>query len=268
MKHLLFLAFCPRTHCLRGLSTVVCSSFTTTAGASSSLETPIAFLQKHQGKQSQFCRRTDWQLQQSDKTWKLNTFWLQSTSVGVPHSPRPVLPGGPAHVGGLFSRRRKPMRHCSPVSRSRQLGFGVFSFFFLKKNWHFSVGKHTFFPPECFPFKIKTEVKWNLFWQEGGKKKVLADCVHAIFGLTHGRWVSVSLLRSPVHHRRLPGRRKSGWQTLSTCSGWRQWIERWNQDWTLFGPCSRRREEQWWRLLQDKSELFLRKRGKALLQIE
>jgi len=57
------LAFCPKTYHLHELSAMLHSSFTTIAGASSSLETSIAFLQKHQGKQFQFCERTDQQLQ-------------------------------------------------------------------------------------------------------------------------------------------------------------------------------------------------------------
>lgn len=130
------------------------------------------------------------------------------------------------------------------------------------------MGKHTLLLSRMFSFKNQNRSKTQSVLTGAGREEVLAGCMCAIFGLTHGRRVSWSLLRMPAHHRRLPARRASGWQTLSTRAGWRQWIERWKHKQTPLGPCSRRREEQWGRLLQDVSELFLRKRGKALLQTE
>lgn len=179
------------------------------------------------------------------KDLKIQRFWTQSYLYGCPELTQAVLCWWPCPCwGNLFEKN--PMRHCSPVWRSQQLSFGVLMFFFFKENWHFPIGKHTFvfYHPECFPFKIKTEAKWNIFWQEGVKKAVLADCLHAIFDLTHRIWVSESLLRIPVHHRRLLDRQESEWQTLSIHPGWRQWIEREKQEGMLLGPCSRRRGEQ------------------------
>lgn len=78
------------------------------------------------------------------------------------------------------------------------------------------MGKHMLFLSRMFSFKNQNRSKTQSVLTGAGREEVLAGCMCAIFGLTHGRQVSWSLLRMPPHHRRLPGRRTSGWQTLST----------------------------------------------------
>lgn len=106
-------------------------------------------------------------------------FGLKTICVGVLCSPRLSFAGGPACVGGLSSRRNQwgIAALCEYLS-SWVLGC-LYLFFclvvcFPKKTDIFQWGKHTFvfYHPECFPFKIKTEAKWNIFWQEGGKRSI------------------------------------------------------------------------------------------------
>lgn len=203
-------------------------------------------------------------------TCKWSICWLRRTSVCVPLTqtcPLLVLPA----LGMLQEETNEAWQPCVRIST---VGFlGVFITFLTKPDIFLlgSILFWVFFPLQNVSL-WKSNQKQNKICSDRRETNpnpaVLADCLHAVFGLTHGRGVSGSLLESLVHHRRLLAKKKVDGRPPGTCWKLRWWIERWNQEQTLLGPCSREKEQPWWRLLQDVPELFLSKRGLASLQTE
>lgn len=171
------------------------------------------------------------------------------------------------HWGALLEK--EPVKHCSLLTRSQHLILGWFCsvlvfwlWFFFSRNLTFSSGETYFSPPECFDFKSKTFSRMkSVLTGVGGGEYWQTVCMLFLLWLMEDEFLGVSSEALCITGGSLVEEEVDGgpWAPIQG----RQWIEIWNEEWTLLGPCSRR-----WRLLQDVSEFLLKKRGKALLEIE